>query len=250
MNLTYLEVDHNRAGYDSLSGEARSAFMERLVLSWMYHDHALEGVVLSHADMMRALSGQPVRNYCDGLVQKSLTRMRAIAAHLFECAQRNEDITMEFVKDLHVRLCDEGDESAGRYRKRDTSPGVYNLNIVPNGSISYYFRKFLDTCNEDLKHAHPIRAAAIAHHEFMKLFPFDEKSGIVGRLLMNYMLIRAGYPPAIIHQMDRHHYFSALDGHPTDLVPVIVDALSATLAAADEFARQVPVVKREVAYAE
>ncbi len=250
MNLTYLEVDHKRAGYDSLTGEARSAFMERLVLSWMYHDHALEGVVLSHADMKRALSGQPVRNYCDGLVQKSLTRMQSIAAHLFECAQRDEEITMEFIKDLHIRLCDEGDEAGGRYRKRDTSPGVYNLNIVPNGSISYYFRKFLELCNEELKDAHPIRAAAIAHHEFMKLFPFDEKSGIVGRLVMNYMLIRAGYPPAIIHQMDRHHYFSALDGHRTDLVPVLVDALSATLSAADEFARQMPPAKPEVAYAE
>ena len=47
MNLTYLEIDHNRASYDALVGEAKSAFIDRLMLGWMFHDHALEGVVSS-----------------------------------------------------------------------------------------------------------------------------------------------------------------------------------------------------------
>ena len=238
MNLTYLEIDHQRSHYDRLSGPARDAFMDRLVFSWLYHDHALEGVVLTDRDIWRALSGQPVRNYCDGLVQKSLLRQREIALSFFDPEARPVELTMDYIKELHCRLCDDTDEAAGRYRKRDTSPGVYNLSVVPHASISYYFRKFMDTWEDELRHYHPVRAAAIAHWEFMKVFPFDEKSGIVGRLMMNYLLVRAGYPPAIIHAHDRHHYFSALDGGRTDLVPVIVDAISAAIDAAEAFSRR------------
>lgn len=234
MNLTYLEIDHQRSPFDRLTGPARDAFLDRLVLSWLYHDHALEGIVLTQRDIGRALSGQPVRTYCDGLVQKSLTRLRELALSFFE-ETTPQPITMDLVKDLHTKLCDPGDDCAGRYRKRDSSPGIYNLDVVPAGSISYYFRKFIEMYETELVHCHPVRAAAIAHWEFMKVFPFDEKSGVVGRLLMNYMLISNGYPPAIIHAMDRHHYFAALDGHRTDLIPVVVDALRSTLEAARQF---------------
>lgn len=238
MNLTYLEIDHQRSHYDRLTGSARDAFMDRLVFSWLYHDHALEGVVLTDRDIWRALSGQPVRNYCDGLIQKSLLRQREIALSFFDPATRPDELSMDYIKELHGRLCDDGDDAAGRYRKRDTSPGVYNLSVVPQASISYYFRKFMDTYEDELRNYHPVRAAAIAHWEFMKVFPFDEKSGIVGRLMMNYLLVRAGYPPAIIHAHDRHHYFAALDGHRTDLVPVVVDAITAAIEAARIFSCQ------------
>lgn len=238
MNLTYLEIDHQRSHYDQLTGPARHAFMDRLIFSWLYHDHALEGVVLTDRDIWRALSGQPVRNYCDGLVQKSLLRQRDIALSFFDRTRRPEALTIDFIKQLHCQLCDDGDEAAGRYRKRDTSPGVYNLHVVPHASISYYFRKFMDIFENELSLYHPVRAAAIAHWEFMKVFPFNEKSGIVGRLMMNYLLVRAGYPPAIIHAHDRHLYFSALDGGRMDLVPLVVDAISSAVDAAREFAAQ------------
>ena len=220
-----------------MHGPARDAFLDRLVFSWLYHDHALEGVVLTDRDIWRALSGQPVRNYCDGVIQKSLLRQRALALSFFDPAQRPAELTMDYIKELHCRMCNDCDETAGRYRKRDTSPGVYNLDVVPHASISYYFRKFMDTYEDELRNQHPVRAAAIAHWEFMKVFPFDEKSGMVGRLMMNYLLVRAGYPPAIIHAHDRHTYFSALDGNRTDLVPVVVDAITAAIEGARVFAR-------------
>ena len=96
----------------------------------------------------------------------------------------------------------------------------------------------MDTYEQELASYHPIRAAAIAHWEYMKVFPFDERSGVVGRLMMNHVLITNGYPPAIIHAMDRHHYFAALDGNRTDLVPVVVDAVRSTIEAARVFSRQ------------
>lgn len=237
MNLTYLEIDHNRVHFDRLN-RARGEFFDRLVMGWIYHEHALEGVVLSGDTLMRALERAPVRNWVDGQVQQSLLKLKDCTGFLYESAQNNVPITVEFIRELHVRLCDPGSDTAGRYRKRDTSPGVYNLNICPHGSVSYFLHKVADMAENDFKDVHPVRAASIVHWEYMRVFPFDEKSGLVGRLLMNYMLIRAGYPPAIIHQKDRPLYFSALDGHRTDLVEVLVDAISSTISAAEAFSSQ------------
>ena len=238
MNLTYLEIDHHRSAFDALSGRARDLFMERLLWGWIYHDHALEGVVLTQNDIERALSGQPSRNYCDGQLHKSLVRLRAAALALFEPETRRQDLSIDFIRDLHVRLCDPDDPKAGRYRQRDTSPGVYNLDVVAQGSISYYFHRFMALYEEELVRCHPVRAAAIAHWEFMRVFPFDERTGYVGRLMMNHILVRHGYPPAIIHANDRHDYFAALDGHRSDLVPVLVEAISATIGAARTFSQR------------
>ena len=239
MNLTYLEVDHQRSHYDCLAGEARRQFMDRLCVSWIYHDHALEGVVLSENELNRALENAPVRNFVESQTQKSLQRQLSLIRFLYESAREGRELSVEFIREIHVRLCDPNDESAGRYRKRDTSPGVYNLTIVPAASISYYFRKFLDMWEQELQNLHPIRSAAITHYEFMKVFPFDERTGMVGRMLMNYILISQGYPPAIIHALDRHDYFSALDGYRTDMVPVVVEAVSATIDAARAFSSSI-----------
>lgn len=239
MNLAYLEIDYHRSTYDAMSSTMRAAFMDRLIVSWLYHEHALEGVVLTEEDIWRALNNQPCRSYCDRKVHKQIRRMYALFHELLDGSRtRDQDIvSMDWLKDTHAALCDASDDGAGRYRKRDTSPGVYNLEVAPSNSISYYFRKFLDLYEEELKASHPVRAAALAHWEFMRVFPFDERSGLVGRLMLNAILIKNGYPPAIIHASDRHHYFGALSGHRTDLIPVVVSAVSSTIEAAANFSQ-------------
>lgn len=250
MNLAYLEIDYCRASYDSLRGAQREQFLQLWLFSWLYHEHALEGVVLTQEDITRALDGRPCRNYCDRQTAKSLRRMHSIMRETIEAAAaRQLTIDMEWLKSTHAALCDATDEAAGRYRKRDTSPGVYNLDVVPASSISYYFHKLMDTLDQELAGAHPVRAAAIAHWEFMRVFPFDERTGLVGRLMLNAILLNGGYPPAIFHAHDRHLYFNAIGGHRTDLVPVVVDAVSATIKAADQFSRQhIAPPARKVAY--
>jgi hypothetical protein len=50
------------------------------------------------------------------------------------------------------------------------------------------------------------------------VFPFPNDSGKVSRLLMNALLMRAGYPPAIIHSTERQRYYEALKGQ----LPIIL----------------------------
>jgi hypothetical protein len=56
----------------------------------------------------------------------------------------------------------------------------------------------------------PLERAALAHAGFEVVHPFLDGNGRTGRLLLNWMLLRAGYPPAIILVEERARYISAL----------------------------------------
>ena len=57
---------------------------------------------------------------------------------------------------------------------------------------------------------HPIVWTAEQHAKFERIHPFGDGNGRVGRLLTNLLLIRLGYPPAIILKRERLRYLDAL----------------------------------------
>lgn len=56
----------------------------------------------------------------------------------------------------------------------------------------------------------PTRLALI-HNRFERIHPFLDGNGRAGRLLVNLILVRLGFPPAIIFKRDRARYLAALD---------------------------------------
>ena len=45
---------------------------------------------------------------------------------------------------------------------------------------------------------HPLFHAALFHHQFALIHPFDDGNGRMARILMNLFLMRAGFPPVVI----------------------------------------------------
>ena len=52
--------------------------------------------------------------------------------------------------------------------------------------------------------------AFTAHRRLVDIHPFNDGNGRVARLLMNLILIRAGYPPIAVRPEDRLEYIRAL----------------------------------------
>jgi hypothetical protein len=59
-------------------------------------------------------------------------------------------------------------------------------------------------------------ALARVHASFEQIHPFLDGNGRTGRLILNLLLVRLGYPPAIIFKGDRRRYLAALQSADRD----------------------------------
>jgi Fic family protein len=73
---------------------------------------------------------------------------------------------------------------------------------------------WVDRANESLEGgaaaARIIEDFAAVHAEFERVHPFNDGNGRVGRLVLNLLLVRFGYPPAVIHKQHRSTYLDGL----------------------------------------
>ncbi len=64
---------------------------------------------------------------------------------------------------------------------------------------------------------HPVKAAALAHKEFVFIHPFIDGNGRVARLLMNLVFLQEKYAIAIIPPITRSEYIAFLEqAHAND----------------------------------
>jgi hypothetical protein len=79
----------------------------------------------------------------------------------------------------------------------------------------------------------PVEAIAVSHAAFERIHPFLDGNGRTGRLLLNLVLVRLGYPPAIIYTRDRNRYLRSLrradHGDPGPLGELIARAVTDNL---------------------
>lgn len=79
----------------------------------------------------------------------------------------------------------------------------------------------------------PTSYAALAHYKLVHIHPFVDGNGRTSRLLMNTLLMRAGYPPVIIPKQQRSKYYHFLklanEGDIRPFVRFIADCTEKTL---------------------
>ncbi|WP_426449736.1 Fic family protein [Paenibacillus sp. S-38] len=116
-----------------------------------------------------------------------------------DLVQRDMELTEYVIKSLHhLILKNIDDENAGRYRmvnvrisgSQHTPP---HFTVVPEG-----MEQLVRWYQEQKDRLHPVELAAEFHFKFVYLHPFSDGNGRTSRLLMNLILMKHGYPPAIV----------------------------------------------------
>lgn len=239
MQLNLLNLDQKNAEFQGLyqcaPPNTRSLFDEALRRSWVYHDHALDGTVLSEEELNLGIQNAPGRDLAESLLFVEISRLYEAVAAAQEIATRPLTLDLNLIRHLHTLCSAPNDPNAGRYRKSDPPQAAYHHEISPARSISYRMRKLTDFINDDLPDMHPLRAAAHVHHQLMQAFPFERRSGRTARLLLNTMLIHDGYPPTIFPSSARSEYHDALAASPQSVLELIATSLFSTISNAINF---------------
>lgn len=132
-------------------------------------------------------------------------------------------ISLTEVREIHRRLMSPvwhvephpdatGREGPGSFREHDIHPFGKGMTPPPWTLVSAELGAWVDEANrlED-DDAEPLaERVARVHAHFEQVHPFIDGNGRCGRLTLNLMLVRLGYPPVVILKRNRDVYLNAL----------------------------------------
>jgi Fic family protein len=215
--------------------EFRRTYQDLFNMSWVFHDAALEGVVYTPQELRAALD-PPGPVAVDSSLQPVCDEIRRYREAILYCQEqatkKRQPVSTDMIKKLYLILHpEEGDLKSVKYRKEIPQHRLYFHEYAAPDKIGSKVRQVVDWVNdpETRKGRNTIRIAGRAHYDLLRTFPFPTDSGRVARLFMNMLLMRAGYPPAIIHSTDRQRYYEALKGSAVIINNMVQEAIENAL---------------------
>jgi hypothetical protein len=103
-------------------------------------------------------------------------------------------------------------ERPGAFRRHDIEPFPGGMKPPPHTDVPHLVADWLTEVKR-LPGVNPIAfpdTLARIHARFEQIHPFLDGNGRTGRLVLNLILVRLGYPPAIVYKRERSQYLQAL----------------------------------------
>ncbi len=207
-------IDAKKARLDALRpipAIALKSIKESLTYEWTYNSNSIEGntITLQETQLIIeegiTVKGKSLREHFETLNHHdAIAFVESLAGTASALAARE-------VLDVHVLVLQRIEkEYAGRYR---TGVRITNANFTPPNALKVdeFMEELLAWVNADGLALPPLVRAAIFHHRFVWIHPFFDGNGRTVRLLFNLLLMRDGYPLAIILSNDRKKYYDALN---------------------------------------
>jgi Fic family protein len=227
------DIDALKAQVDALRPlppDVESRVMQKLRLDWNYHSNAIEGNRLNYGETVAFLmegitaKGKPLKDHLD------IRGHNEAINFLLEIVKDTRLISEADIRALHAMILVEPYDSPAKTAEglpttKRITLGEYKTS--PNhvktatGEIHYYatpeetpakMQELMEWYTEAVndKAINAVVIAALFHHEFVAIHPFDDGNGRLSRILMNLILMQAGYPPIVVKMDDRTNYYSLL----------------------------------------
>jgi Fic family protein len=188
------------------------------------------------------IGGHTLREYLEA------TNHAQAYSYLVALAEGSAPLTLQTVLELHRLVMSNLATSAGQFRRVQVYIRGANVTPPPPHLVEPMLAEWLAwfTTGPGLAYE-PLVRFAISHHDFEVVHPFEDGNGRTGRLLLNLMLLREGYPPALILREWRGRYLQALDratlsGNYSPIANLVGQAveggLDLYLAACEEFPQE------------
>ena len=250
-------IDRLKAEIDALRPlptETEQRILQKFRLDWNYHSNAMEGNSLTQGEtetfLMEGLTakGKPLKDHLD------IKGHNTAINFLLEFVRHPESpLTEAGLRELHRILLVEpyqvpAETAEGLPTRKTIAVGEYKTgpnNVrTPTGEIHFYatpeetpakMGDLMRWYREESQKGelHPVIIAAVFHHRFTAIHPFDDGNGRMSRLLMNLILMQRGHPAVVLKTQNRNEYLFALratdQGNNESFVLLVADNLHLSL---------------------
>jgi Fic family protein len=202
--------DFVKKNIDKLPKETYQSIVDDFDLKFTHESTKIEGNTLSIAEVKTLLvdkvsiGGKELRELYE--VTNNQKAYSFIKSRLEEGVVLDE----ELIKDIH-QVVMENILDGGLYRS-------YNVRITGAGftppewtEVRNNMKWFIADFEAKKSDLNSIELASYVHAEFVRIHPFQDGNGRTARLLLNFMLMKAGYQPVIIEAKDRPIYYESLN---------------------------------------
>jgi hypothetical protein len=194
-----------------------------------HHSTALEGntLILSEVQKLldegRAVGDKELREYLEVLGYGAAAKW--VYGQALESGGWSADglLTLQEVRSVHFQAMTPvwdvaphphatPEESPGNWRRHEIAPFPDGMTPPPFTEIDPLIADWVHDVNQLLSPSGtplPERLAQL-HNAFERVHPFLDGNGRTGRLLLNLILVRMGYPPAIVFKNERSRYLDAM----------------------------------------
>ncbi len=126
------------------------------------------------------------------------------------------ELSIELILLLHQMLISGIDDKiAGRFRQGNEYVRVGSFIAIPPEHIYKRMKEILIEYTSNFS-MYFLEKIAKFHLEFETIHPFNDGNGRLGRVLMNYQLLRLGFPRIIIRQKERKTYYKSFEQYRND----------------------------------
>ena len=214
--------------------------VSKLRVDWTYNSNTIEGSTLSRGETHFFLTegltveGKPLKDFTD-----ALSHAEAID-FLHDIVANKRPITEGLIKEFNALLLSgvkhtESINAQGQRVKKKAHPGEYkkqpNHVVQTDGTIHWYveplqvaeqMEALVNWLTEQMEQQHPVIVAALMHYNLVRIHAFDDGNGRGARILMNLVLMKQGYYPAVIRTEKKRFYLYTLkQADNGDITPFI-----------------------------
>lgn len=186
---------------------------ERFMLELTYNSNAIEGNALTLKETYLVLSegitikGKSLKDHLEAKNHHEALEF------IFEQVEHDSQHTISehLIRELQSLVIGSIDRSiAGTYRDVEVAITASRHKPPLATEVSGKMADLIKWFRTEQMKLNPIELAAILHHKLVNIHPFADGNGRTARLLMNIVLLQAGYPLVIILKNDRRKYYDTL----------------------------------------
>lgn len=178
----------------------------------VYNSNAIENSTLTLDETEKILLHQKIPPYHSQREIFETINLAQVTEYLNAKVRKHVPLTKELILFLHRTLLSHIDDKiAGRFRENNEYVRV-GRHIAPSPvHVSSLMANALEAYQQP--EVNPLQRIIDFHLEFERIHPFCDGNGRVGRALVQFQMKSHGYPPVIVRNKEKRHYYAALQAY-------------------------------------